>query len=66
MNDVANFISTVGFPVFVAIFMLAKSSKDSEALKDTVLELRDAITALTTKLDMITPDNKNKGDNSNG
>lgn len=40
-------ISTVGFPIFVAVWMLYKSSKDSEALKDTVSELKNAITELT-------------------
>lgn len=40
-------ISTVGFPIFVAVWMLYKSSKDSEALKDTVNDLKVAITELT-------------------
>lgn len=40
-------ISSVGFPIFVAVWMLYKSSKDSEALKDTVSELKNAITELT-------------------
>lgn len=45
---IQNLISSVGFPIFVAVWMLYKSSKDSEALKDTVNELRNAITELTT------------------
>lgn len=44
---VQNLISSVGFPIFVAVWMLYKSSKDSEALKDTVSELKNAITELT-------------------
>lgn len=44
---VQNLISSVGFPIFVAVWMLYKSSKDSEALKDTVGELKNAITELT-------------------
>lgn len=44
---VQNLISSVGFPIFVAVWMLYKSSKDSEALKDTVSELKNAITGLT-------------------
>lgn len=47
-GTIQNLISSVGFPIFVAVWMLYKSSKDSEALKDTVNELRNAITELTT------------------
>lgn len=56
MNEIAQFISQVGFPIFVAVWMLYKSSKDSEALKDSVNELRVAITELTSHL------TDNKGD----
>lgn len=48
MSTMQGLISSVGFPIFVAVWMLYKSSKDSEALKDTVSELRNAITELTT------------------
>lgn len=47
MNEIAQFISQIGFPIFVAIWMLYKSSKDSEAMKDSINELKNAITALT-------------------
>lgn len=47
VNEVSSLISTVGFPIFVAVWMLYKSSKDSEALKNTVAELKNAITELT-------------------
>lgn len=49
MNVVAQFISQLGFPVFVAVWMLYKTSKDSEALKDSVNELKDAIDILTNE-----------------
>lgn len=49
MNEVAQFISQVGFPIFVAVWMLYKTSKDSEALKDSVNELKDAIDLLTNE-----------------
>lgn len=49
MNEVAQFISQVGFPSFVAVWMLYKTSKDSEALKDSVNELKDAIDILTNE-----------------
>lgn len=47
VGAIQNLISSVGFPIFVAVWMLYKSSKDSEALKDTVSELKTAITELT-------------------
>lgn len=49
MNEVAQFISQLGFPIFVAVWMLYKTSKDSEALKDSVTELKDAIDILTNE-----------------
>lgn len=48
MNDVAQFISQVGFPIFVAVWMLYKTSKDSSAMNDSINELKNAITQLTT------------------
>jgi hypothetical protein len=38
---------SIGFSIYVAVWMLNKSSKDSEALKDTVNELKNAVTSLT-------------------
>lgn len=50
MQVVNNLISSVGFPIFVAVWMLYKSSKDSEEMKDTINELKNAITEMTTLL----------------
>lgn len=47
MNGVQTIISTVGFPIFVAVWMLYKSSKDSEKMSETINELRNAITELS-------------------
>ena len=49
MNAVAQFISQLGFPIFVAVWMLYKTSKDSEVLKDSVNDLKDAIDILTNE-----------------
>lgn len=49
MNEIAQFISQIGFPIFVAVWMLYKTSKDSEAMKDSINELKTAITALTSE-----------------
>lgn len=50
VQAISTLISTVGFPIFVAVWMLYKSSKDSEALKDAVNELKTAITILSERL----------------
>lgn len=59
VNEVSSLISTVGFPIFVAVWMLYKSSKDSEALKNTVAELKNAITELTA---LIRKEEKEEGE----
>ena len=50
MNGVQTIISTVGFPIFVAVWMLYKASKDSEKMSETINELRNAITELSAIL----------------
>ena len=50
MNAMQTIISTVGFPIFVAVWMLYKSSKDSEKMSETVDDLKNAITELTAIL----------------
>ena len=50
MNAVQTIISTVGFPIFVAVWMLYKSSKDSEKMTETIDDLKNAITELTAIL----------------
>lgn len=55
---IQNFIGSIGFPAFVAIWMLYKTSKDSEKMSDAVNELKNAITELSTLI-------KNDGDNNN-
>lgn len=48
IESITTLISTVGFPVFVAVFMLWKSSTDTKALTDAVSELKNAVTELST------------------
>ena len=50
MSAVQTIISTVGFPIFVAVWMLYKSSNDSEKMSETIDDLRNAITELTAIL----------------
>lgn len=49
MNDISQFIANLGFPVFVAVWMLYKSSKDNEKMTDTINELKNAIMLLTAE-----------------
>ena len=49
MTEVSQFITNLGFPIFVAVWMLYKSSKDSERMNDTINELKNAITLLTSE-----------------
>ena len=50
MNAMQTIISTVGFPIFVAVWMLYKSSKDSEKMSETIDDLKNAITEMTAIL----------------
>lgn len=50
INVISQVISQIGFPIFVAIWMLYKTSQDSEKMNNTIEDLRNAITELTTLL----------------
>lgn len=49
MNDISQFIANLGFPIFVAVWMLYKSSKDNESMMETINELKVAINMLTAE-----------------
>lgn len=48
MDEYIQIISQLGFPIFVAVWMLFKGEKDSEMLKEAVNELKVAIVELST------------------
>lgn len=48
--DFGNLISSVGFPIFVAVWMLYKTSSDSEKMNETINELKNAINLLTNEM----------------
>jgi hypothetical protein len=50
MTEVSQFITNLGFPIFVAVWMLYKSSKDSERMNDTINDLKNAIILLTSEI----------------
>lgn len=50
MQELANFIAQIGFPIFVAVWMLYKSSKDSQEMRESIDKLEKAITTLTSEV----------------
>ena len=63
MHDVANIISQLGFPIFVAVWMLYKTSKDSEEMRESINDLKNAITLLTSEV--AHHDKNEDGENAN-
>lgn len=47
---IESLISSVGFPIFVAVWMLYKTSNDSKEMTNTINELKNAITEMTALL----------------
>lgn len=43
VNEVSAIIGQLGFPIFVAVWMLMKSSKDNEKMTTAINELKTAI-----------------------
>ena len=61
MSEIANFVSQVGFPIFVAVWMMYKTSKDSEEIRSAITDLKIAITTLTSEVaHHTTEDNKDE------
>ena len=50
MSDISQFIANLGFPIFVAVWMLYKSSKDNEQMTSTINDLKNAINILTSEI----------------
>ena len=50
MPDLTNIISQLVFPIFVAVWMLYKTSKDSEEMRKSIKDLKNAITLLTSEV----------------
>lgn len=60
MNDVTTIIANLGFPIFVAVWMLYKSSKDNERMTETINELKNAITILTSEIKHYNKEDENE------
>lgn len=50
MTEITQVIGNLGFPIFVAVWMLYKSSSDSADMRSAISELKEAIVVLTEKL----------------
>ena len=50
MSDISQFIANLGFPIFVAVWMLYKSGKDNERMTETINDPKNAITLLTSEM----------------
>lgn len=51
MTEITQIIGNLGFPIFVAVWMLYKSSSDSADMRSAISELKEAIVVLTDKLE---------------
>lgn len=51
MTEITQIIGNLGFPIFVAVWMLYKSSSDSADMRSAISQLKEAIVILTDKLD---------------
>ena len=60
MNDITTIIANLGFPIFVAVWMLYKSSKDNERMESTINDLKNAITILTSEIKHHNKENENE------
>ena len=60
MSDISQFIANLGFPIFVAVWMLYKSGKDNERITETINDLKNAITILTSEIKHHNKENENE------
>lgn len=49
LDTVSGLISSLGFPIFVAVWMLIKNSKDAAEVKQAINELTTAIKLLSER-----------------
>lgn len=53
MDEVMNFISTLGFPIFIAIWLLFKDSKADTERKEQIKDLKTAIDNNTKSIEKL-------------
>ena len=64
MRDLSTIISQLGIPIFVSVWMLYKTSTDSEAMRESINELKNAITLMTNEVAHHYKDEDDKNANS--
>lgn len=50
---ITQFVSNIGFPIFVAVWMLFRDAQEKEKMTAALDKLSDAILVLHTKIDQI-------------
>lgn len=50
INEIMNLISSVGFPIFVAVWLLWKSDKTDKRTQEVMMELKRSIDKLFIRL----------------
>ena len=63
INVIMDFISTVGFPIFIAVFFLLQNAKQDERFANQFDKMNDAIANNTKALQELTIFIKQRGDN---
>lgn len=51
MQAISQLVGQLGFPIFVAVFMLVKQSKDTENMTSILTKLQATIESLADKID---------------
>lgn len=53
LTEISNLIGSLGFPIFVAVWMLYKSEKEQELHRDEVNKLAEALNELKTVITVL-------------
>lgn len=48
LSEISGVIANLGFPIFVAVWLLWKSHKDTQVIQDSINKLENAILELNT------------------
>lgn len=51
IQAISQLVGQLGFPIFVAVFMLVKQSKDTENMTSVLKDLQGTIQVLSDKID---------------
>lgn len=52
INNIAQLISQMGFPIFVAVWLLWKGDQQNKQIVDALNELKTAVLLLSEKMDV--------------